>query len=104
MLFSGISFTPQEVGEHLVSVKKRGRHVSNSPFSVMVGASEIADASKVKVYGEGCEKAVAGETAAFKVDTRKAGGQWVTFVECNLIVSKSDFISLLVEELKLKFS
>lgn len=57
----------------MVSVKKRGRHVANSPFRVMVGESEIADANKVRVYGEGCEKAVAGETAEFKVDTRKAG-------------------------------
>jgi len=71
--FLGISFTPKEIGEHLVSVKKRGRHVPNSPFRIMVGESEIADASKVKVYGDGCEKAVAGETAEFKVDTRKAG-------------------------------
>ena len=74
LIFSlGISFTPKEIGEHLVSVKKRGRHVPNSPFRIMVGESEIADASKVKVYGEGCEKAVAGETAEFRVDTRKAG-------------------------------
>ncbi|XP_076819806.1 filamin-A-like isoform X4 [Clavelina lepadiformis] len=69
----GISFTPKEIGEHLVSVKKRGRHVANSPFHIMVGESEIGDASKVKVYGDGCEKARAGETAEFMVDTRKAG-------------------------------
>ena len=73
IIFLGISFTPKEIGEHLVSVKKRGRHVPNSPFRIMVGESEIADASKVKVYGDGCEKATAGETAEFQVDTRKAG-------------------------------
>ncbi|ETE61428.1 Filamin-C, partial [Ophiophagus hannah] len=47
----GISFTPKEVGEHVVSVKKSGKHVTNSPFKIMVGQSEIGDASKVKVSG-----------------------------------------------------
>jgi len=47
----GISFTPKEIGEHWVSVKKRGRHVRKSPFRIMVDRSEIGDASKVKVYG-----------------------------------------------------
>nr|XP_026692754.1 filamin-B isoform X41 [Ciona intestinalis] len=69
----GISFTPKEIGEHLVSVKKRGRHIANSPFRIMVGESEIGDASKVKVYGDGKESACAGETAVFMVDTRQAG-------------------------------
>ncbi|KAL7979831.1 hypothetical protein Chor_008169, partial [Crotalus horridus] len=49
----GISFTPKEVGEHVVSVKKSGKHVTNSPFKIMVGQSEIGDASKVKVSGKG---------------------------------------------------
>ena len=70
---SGLSFTPREIGEHLVNVKKWGRPVANSPFRIMVGESEIGDASKVKVYGDGIEKVVAGETAEFMVDTRKAG-------------------------------
>uniref|UniRef100_H2ZJ16 Uncharacterized protein n=1 Tax=Ciona savignyi TaxID=51511 RepID=H2ZJ16_CIOSA len=69
----GISFTPKEIGEHLVSVKKRNRHVANSPFRIMVGESEIGDASKVKVYGEGKERACVGDTAEFMVDTRRAG-------------------------------
>jgi len=58
-----------------VNVTKRGRHVANSPFRIMVGESEIGDASKVKVYGDGIEKASAGECAEFNVDTRKAG-EW----------------------------
>ena len=56
-----------------MNVTKRGRHVANSPFRIMVGESEIGDASKVKVYGDGIEKASAGECAEFNVDTRKAG-------------------------------
>ncbi|XP_077979659.1 filamin-A-like [Glandiceps talaboti] len=69
----GISFTPRETGEHLVSVKKHGRHVTNSPFKINVGPQEIGDASKVKVSGLGIAEADAGEIAEFLVDTRKAG-------------------------------
>lgn len=71
--FTGISFTPKEIGEHWVSVKKRGRHVRKSPFRIMVDRSEIGDASKVKVYGEGVEKIYAEKATSFMVDTRKAG-------------------------------
>ena len=30
-------------GEHLISIKKRGKHVQNSPFSVMVQAPRLGD-------------------------------------------------------------
>uniref|UniRef100_A0A3Q3W141 Calponin-homology (CH) domain-containing protein n=1 Tax=Mola mola TaxID=94237 RepID=A0A3Q3W141_MOLML len=69
----GISFTPKEVGEHEVSVKKNGKHVTNSPFKIMVGQSEIGDASKVKVYGQGLVEGHTFEVAEFIVDTRNAG-------------------------------
>ncbi|KAG7454362.1 hypothetical protein MATL_G00258930 [Megalops atlanticus] len=69
----GISFTPKEVGEHVVSVKKSGKHVTNSPFKIMVGQSEIGDASKVKVYGKGLVEGHTFEVAEFIVDTRNAG-------------------------------
>ncbi|KAM3588274.1 uncharacterized protein V6R79_025306 [Siganus canaliculatus] len=69
----GISFTPKEVGEHVVSVKKNGKHVTNSPFKIMVGQSEIGDASKVKVYGQGLVEGHTLEVAEFIVDTRNAG-------------------------------
>ncbi|XP_026218463.1 filamin-C isoform X8 [Anabas testudineus] len=69
----GISFTPKEVGEHVVSVKKSGKHVTNSPFKIMVGQSEIGDASKVKVYGQGLVEGHTFEVAEFIVDTRNAG-------------------------------
>uniref|UniRef100_A0A3Q3BKT5 Filamin C, gamma b (actin binding protein 280) n=1 Tax=Kryptolebias marmoratus TaxID=37003 RepID=A0A3Q3BKT5_KRYMA len=69
----GISFTPKEVGEHVVSVKKSGKHVTNSPFKIMVGQSEIGDASRVKVYGQGLVEGHTFEVAEFVVDTRNAG-------------------------------
>ncbi|XP_078797755.1 filamin-C isoform X9 [Oryzias latipes] len=69
----GISFTPKEVGEHVVSVKKNGKHVTNSPFKIMVGESEIGDASKVKVYGQGLVEGHTLEVSEFIVDTKNAG-------------------------------
>lgn len=70
---AGISFTPKEVGEHVVSVKKTGHHVTNSPFKIMVGQSEIGDAGKVKVLGQGLIEGHIFEVAEFIVDTRHAG-------------------------------
>uniref|UniRef100_UPI00358E6021 filamin-C-like isoform X2 n=1 Tax=Myxine glutinosa TaxID=7769 RepID=UPI00358E6021 len=69
----GVSFTPKAVGEHLVNVKKNGCHVTNSPFKVMVGASEIGDAAKVKVAGPGLQEGKTFEMSYFTVDTRDAG-------------------------------
>uniref|UniRef100_A0A8C9TG10 Filamin C n=1 Tax=Scleropages formosus TaxID=113540 RepID=A0A8C9TG10_SCLFO len=70
---TGISFTPKEVGEHIVNVKKGGQHVTNSPFKIMVGQSEIADASKVKVSGKGILEGHTFKVTEFFVDTRNAG-------------------------------
>ncbi|KPP72462.1 filamin-B-like, partial [Scleropages formosus] len=69
----GISFIPREVGEHLVSIKKNGRHVANSPVTIMVVQSEIGDASKVKVSGQGLVEGRTFDVADFIVDTREAG-------------------------------
>ncbi|XP_075900104.1 filamin-C-like isoform X3 [Nelusetta ayraudi] len=69
----GISFTPKEVGEHVVSVRKGGKHVTNSPFRIAVGQSEIGDASRVKVKGHGLVEGHTLEVADFIVDTRTAG-------------------------------
>lgn len=70
---TGISFTPKEVGEHEVSVRKDGMHVANSPFKIMVGQSEIGEASRVKAFGKGLVEAHTFEMAEFFVDTRNAG-------------------------------
>lgn len=56
-----------------MSVKKSGKHVTNSPFKIMVGQSEIGDASKVKVFGKGLTEGHTFEVAEFIVDTRNAG-------------------------------
>ncbi|KAJ3612558.1 hypothetical protein NHX12_020829 [Muraenolepis orangiensis] len=69
----GISFTPKEVGEHVVSVKKSGVHVTNSPFKILVGQSEMGDASQVKVLGQGLAEGHTFQVAQFIVDTRNAG-------------------------------
>nr|XP_035927600.1 filamin-B isoform X3 [Halichoerus grypus] len=69
----GISFIPREVGEHLVSIKKNGSHVANSPVSIMVVQSEIGDARRAKVYGRGLAEGRTFEMSEFIVDTRDAG-------------------------------
>ncbi|XP_059581616.1 filamin-C isoform X2 [Alligator mississippiensis] len=69
----GISFTPKEVGEHVVSVRKSGKHVTNSPFKIVVGPSEIGDASRVKVWGAGLAEGRTFQLSDFIVDTRSAG-------------------------------
>lgn len=71
--FTGISFTPHEVGEHLVNVFRNEKHIANSPFKIMVGESELGNATKVKVYGKGLEEGMANEVNEFTVDTREAG-------------------------------
>ncbi|XP_073773215.1 filamin-B isoform X1 [Danio rerio] len=69
----GISFIPREVGEHLVSIRKNGRHVPNSPISITVVQSEIGDAGRVKVFGTGLQEGQTFQMADFTVDTREAG-------------------------------
>ncbi|KAF7664185.1 hypothetical protein LDENG_00185990 [Lucifuga dentata] len=69
----GISFIPREVGEHKVSILKNGRHVANSPITIMVVQSEIGDADRVKAYGDGLVHGSTFTNASFMVDTREAG-------------------------------
>uniref|UniRef100_M3ZRE7 Filamin A n=1 Tax=Xiphophorus maculatus TaxID=8083 RepID=M3ZRE7_XIPMA len=69
----GVSFVPKEIGEHLVNIKKNGRHIANSPISVMISQSEIGDASRVRVSGQGLSEARTFEPAEFIIDTRDAG-------------------------------
>lgn len=75
----GISFTPREVGAHLVNVYRHGEHIPNSPFKIFVGETEIGNASKVKVYGRGISEGMANEVNEFFVNTKDAG-QFVHFV------------------------
>lgn len=73
IIITGISFTPREVGEHLVNVFRNGQHIANSPFKITVGETELGNAGKVKVYGKGLEEGMANELNEFIVDTREAG-------------------------------
>lgn len=54
-------------------MRKNGVHVANSPFKIMVGQSEIGEASRVKAFGKGLVEAHTSEMAEFFVDTRNAG-------------------------------
>lgn len=69
----GISFTPREVGEHSVSVKRQGKHIANSPFKIQVGDKEVGDAKKVKVSGNALKEGKTHKDNEFKIDTRNAG-------------------------------
>ncbi|XP_077288886.1 filamin A protein cher isoform X3 [Arctopsyche grandis] len=69
----GISFTPREVGEHTVSVKKMGKHITNSPFRITVGEQEVGDAKKVKVSGQALQEGKTKIDNTFSVDTKNAG-------------------------------
>lgn len=72
----GISFVPKETGEHLVHVKKNGQHVASSPIPVVISQSEIGDASRVRVSGQGLHEGHTFEPAEFIIDTRDAGRRW----------------------------
>ncbi|CAH1121501.1 unnamed protein product [Ceutorhynchus assimilis] len=69
----GISFTPREVGEHIVSVKKMGIHIVNSPFKINVCEREVGDAKKVRVQGNALKEGKTHIDNTFTVDTRNAG-------------------------------
>ncbi|XP_055616121.1 filamin-A isoform X3 [Toxorhynchites rutilus septentrionalis] len=69
----GISFTPREVGEHTVSVKRLGKHIANSPFKVNVCEREVGDAKKVVVTGSALKEGKTHSDNTFSVDTRNAG-------------------------------
>lgn len=69
----GISFTPREVGEHQVSVQKNGKHITNSPFKIVVNAQEVGDASRVRVSGDGLQKGMTHVNNMFQINTKSAG-------------------------------
>lgn len=63
-------------GEHEINVyNKNGRHIPNSPFSVVVDRDELAKghAGKVKVSGDGIKEGVTNVPNEFIIDTREAG-------------------------------
>lgn len=60
-----------------MNIKKNGRHIPSSPISVMISQSEIGDASRVHVSGQGLSEARTFEPAEFIIDTRDAGKCWM---------------------------
>eukprot|EP00095_Tigriopus_kingsejongensis_P006988 maker-scaffold430_size173499-snap-gene-0.40 protein:Tk06988 transcript:maker-scaffold430_size173499-snap-gene-0.40-mRNA-1 annotation:"filamin-a isoform x3" len=70
---TGISFTPKETGEHLVSVKRNEKHIKNSPFKIVVKPDDVGDASRVKVTGKALSEGKTQEDNTFHIDTKKAG-------------------------------
>lgn len=78
---AGISFVPQEVGEHLVHISRGGQPLARSPISVTISQAELGDASRVRVAGPGLREGRTFEAAHFTIDTRDAGtspspGNW----------------------------
>ncbi|VVD00354.1 unnamed protein product [Leptidea sinapis] len=69
----GISFTPREAGQHIVSVKKMGVHIQNSPFNITVQTQEVGDAKKVKVSGSALKEGKTHADNTFTVETKNAG-------------------------------
>lgn len=68
----GVSFTPRETGEHVVSIKRLGQQIKNSPFKITVSEREVGDAKKVKVFGALAEAKTQTDNV-FTIDTRDAG-------------------------------
>ncbi|XP_029678435.1 filamin-A isoform X1 [Formica exsecta] len=68
-----VSFTPREEGEHVVGVKRMGKHIPNSPFKIDVKDREVGDAKKVKVSGPGLKEGKTHVENNFSIDTRNAG-------------------------------
>ena len=69
----GVSFTPREPGEHVVSVQKMGNHIANSPFKINVSNNEVGDAKKVKIGGEGLKHGKTHVENSFSVNTKNSG-------------------------------
>jgi len=69
----GISFTPRESGEHSINVKRRGKHITGSPFKINVLEREIGNSSKVRVKGNALKEGKTHQDNEFVIDTKNAG-------------------------------
>ncbi|KAM8813690.1 filamin-C isoform 3-T3 [Rhynchonycteris naso] len=68
-----VHYTPATDGPYTVAIKYADQEVPRSPFKILVGPSEIGDASKVRVWGKGLSEGHTFQVAEFIVDTRNAG-------------------------------
>lgn len=56
-----VRFIPRENGLHYVEVLFDGYHIPDSPFRIMVGKVDAADAGKVTAFGDGLHTGTTGE-------------------------------------------
>uniref|UniRef100_A0A8C2SSM5 FLNC protein n=1 Tax=Coturnix japonica TaxID=93934 RepID=A0A8C2SSM5_COTJA len=73
---NGISFVPQEVGEHLVHISRGGQPLPRSPIAVTISQAELGDASRVRVGGPGLHEGRTFTPTHFTIDTRDVMGGW----------------------------
>ena len=55
-----VTFVPQVAGNHMVYIYKNAQGVTGSPFTVRVEEPLPLDPSKVKVFGDGKLRGIAG--------------------------------------------
>jgi len=92
----GISFTPREIGEHNVSVKRMGKHIQNSPFKIEVAEREVGDAKKVTVTGTALTEGETHIDNTFTVDTRNAGQKYIKYFKIKILKSNFKLRCLLI--------
>lgn len=68
-----IVYTPREQGDHVVNVRRRGNHISGSPFKFDVLSRDIGDAKQVKVSGKGLKEGKANSENEIIINTKDAG-------------------------------
>lgn len=78
-----------------MNIKKNGRHIPSSPIAVMINQSEIGDASRVRVSGQGLSEARTFEPAEFIIDTRDAGTHQITLVQHDIVAYISFYVQIL---------
>ncbi|CAJ0587674.1 unnamed protein product, partial [Mesorhabditis spiculigera] len=69
----GVSFTPREVGDHLIHVYRDGQPIPKSPFKIKVDESQLGDVSKVRLEGDRIHEAKLDELNEILVNTKEAG-------------------------------
>lgn len=56
-----------------MSVQRKGKHITNSPFKIMVNTQEVGDAARVQVNGDGLIQGKTHINNGFKINTKSAG-------------------------------
>ncbi|CEF70689.1 Filamin/ABP280 repeat and Calponin homology domain and Immunoglobulin-like fold domain and Immunoglobulin E-set domain and Filamin/ABP280 repeat-like-containing protein [Strongyloides ratti] len=69
----GVSFTPREIGEHLITVSLFGTILPKNPYRIKVDQNQVGNAGKVKISGDGISNAKTLTENIFTIDTRSAG-------------------------------